>query len=252
MRARERDGAAGRAATAATRARVRGLLTLLVLALALAVIVIVLLHWQSEPRMSVAVALAMVLAGWLLGGGLLTLVQRVRASGNITRVSLASWSVSLAHAGLGIAVFGLIAGSAMVQERTVNLSPGDTVEVGHLTFRLEGVREAQVDPAAGRNYIAAFADVAVLNASGGVDKVLSPERRFYPIRQDSTTEAAIDVTWLGDVFLAFNAQAPNGGYVLSLSWRPLIPWLYFGCLLMVLGGGLGALAAWRRVGRMRQ
>ncbi len=248
------DDATGKdsAATAATRARVRGLLTLLVLALALAVIVIVLLHWQSEPRMSVAVALAMVLAGWLLGGGLLTLVQRVRASGNITRVSLASWSVSLAHAGLGIAVFGLIAGSAMVQERTVNLSPGDTVEVGHLTFRLEGVREAQVDPAAGRNYIAAFADVAVLNASGGVDKVLSPERRFYPIRQDSTTEAAIDVTWLGDVFLAFNAQAPNGGYVLSLSWRPLIPWLYFGCLLMVLGGGLGALAAWRRVGRMRQ
>ena len=117
------------------RSLIRGVLTLGVFALAIAAIVIVLLYWQSTPRMSVAVALAMVLAGWLLGGGLLTLVQRIRAVGSVTKVSLAAWAVSLAHAGLGIAVFGLIAGSAMVQERTVNLKPGDSVEVGHLTFR---------------------------------------------------------------------------------------------------------------------
>ena len=229
--------------------RIRGLLTLLVVALAIAAIVIVLLYWQSTPRLSVAVALAMVLAGWLLGGGLLTLASRVRAVGSLTKVSLSAWAVSLAHAGLGIAVFGLIAGSAMVQERTVNLKPGDSVEVGHLTFRLDGVRETDVDPAQGRNYVSAFADVALLDRSGGVKVTLSPERRFYPVRQDSTTEAAIRVTWLGDIFLAFNTQAPDGGFVLSLSWRPLIPWLYFGCILMVLGGMLGSLAAWRRLGR---
>ncbi|MGB1160901.1 MAG: heme lyase CcmF/NrfE family subunit [Alphaproteobacteria bacterium] len=229
--------------------RIRGLLTLLVVALAIAAIVIVLLYWQSTPRLSVAVALAMVLAGWLLGGGLLTLASRVRAVGSLTKVSLSAWAVSLAHAGLGIAVFGLIAGSAMVQERTVNLKPGDSVEVGHLTFRLDGVRETNVDPAQGRNYVSAFADVALLDRSGGVKATLSPERRFYPVRQDSTTEAAIRVTWLGDIFLAFNTQAPDGGFVLSLSWRPLIPWLYFGCILMVLGGMLGSLAAWRRLGR---
>jgi cytochrome c-type biogenesis protein CcmF len=233
------------------RDRIRGLLTLLVLALAITVMVIVLLYWQSTPRMSLAVALAMVLAGWLLGGGLLTLVQRVRGVGSITRVSLAGWAVSLAHAGLGIAVFGLIAGSAMVQERTVNLKPGDSVEVGHLTFRLDGVRETGVDPAQGRNYVSAFAEVALLDSRGAVKTTLSPERRFYPVRQDSTTEAAIRVTWLGDIFLAFNTQAPDGGFVLSLSWRPLIPWLYFGCILMVLGGMLGALAAWRRLGRAK-
>ena len=229
--------------------RVRGLLTLLVVAVALTMIVIVMLLWQSKPRLSLAVGLAMVLAGWLLGGGLLTFVQRARAVRSPFKVSLAGWAVSLAHAGLGIAVFGLIAGSAMVQERTVNLKPGDSVEVGHLTFRLDGVRETQADPSIGRNYISAFADVALLTSKGVTKAILSPERRFYPVRQDSTTEADIRVTWLGDIFLAFNTQAPDGGFILTLSWRPLIPWLYFGCILMVLGGLLGAIAAWRRVER---
>ena len=228
----------------------RGLLTLLVVALGLTALVITLLSWQSQPRLTLTIALAMVLAGWLLGGGVLTLLQRVQASGSLAKVTLSGWAVSLAHAGLGIAVFGLIAGSAMVQERTVNLKPGDEAEVGHLTLRLEGVRETQVDPAAGRNYISAFADVAVLDRQGGVQMILSPERRFYPIRQDSTTEAAIHVTWLGDIFLAFNTQAPDGGFIVSLSWRPLIPWLYFGCFLMVVGGVCGVLGSWRRLARM--
>ena len=118
-----------------------------------------------------------------------------------------------------------------------------------MTFRLDGVRETDADPAQGRNYISAFADVALLDDRGQSKAVLSPERRFYPVRQDSTTEAAIRVTWLGDIFLAFNTQAPDGGFILSLSWRPLIPWLYFGCILMVLGGFLGSLAAWHRLGR---
>ena len=227
----------------------RGLLILLLVALGVAAVVLLLLWWQTKPRLSLVVVLAMVLAGWLLGGGVLTLVQRIRAAGRLSAVSLSAWAVSLAHAGLAIAVFGMIAGSAMVQERTVNLKPGESVSVGHLTFRLDGVRETGVDLAQGRNFISAYADVAVLNAQGTPTRMLSPERRFYPVRQDTTTEAAIEVTWLGDIFLAYNTQAPDGGTVLTLSWRPLIPWLYAGSAMMVLGGLLAVLAAWRRLRR---
>jgi len=140
----------------------------------------------------------------------------------------------------------------MVQERTVNLSPGDSATVGHLTFRLEGVRETQPDPVVGRNYVSAFADLSLLDASGGTKATLSPERRFYPVRQDTTTEAAIRTTWLGDIFLAFNTQAPDGGFIITLSWRPLIPWLWLGAVMMVLGGTLGLVASQRRLGRAAQ
>ena len=109
------------------------------------------------------------------------------------------------------------------------------------------MREQGADPAAGRNFISAFADISLLTADGsGVQARLAPERRFYPVRGDSTTEAAIRTTWLGDVFLAFNTQAPDGGYVLTLSWRPLIPWLWLGAVLMVLGGLCGLAASIRR------
>ena len=216
----------------------RRLLTLAIAAIGLAAVVTGVLLWLSQPRLSLPVILGLGLAGWLVAGGASRLLQRP---------GLSAWAVSLAHAGLGVAVFGMIAGSAMVQERTLNLQVGDRAQIGHLIFRLDGVREQGADPAAGRNFISAFADVSLLTADGrGVQARLAPERRFYPVRGDSTTEAAIRTTWLGDVFLAFNTQAPNGGYVLTLSWRPLIPWLWLGCVLMVLGGLCGLAASIRR------
>ena len=222
----------------------RRLLILAIAAVVLAAVVTGLLLWLSQPRLSLPVILGLGLAGWLVAGGVSRLLQSLRGG---QRPALSAWAVSLAHAGLGVAVFGMIAGSAMVQERTLNLQVGDRVQVGHLTFRLDGVREQGADPAAGRNFISAFADVSLLTAEGsGVQARLAPQRRFYPVRGDSTTEAAIRTTWLGDVFLAFNTQAPDGGYVLTLSWRPLIPWLWLGALLMVLGGLCGLAASIRR------
>ncbi|HCI01098.1 MAG TPA: hypothetical protein DFJ59_09920, partial [Alphaproteobacteria bacterium] len=222
----------------------RRLLILAIAAVVLAAVVTGLLLWLSQPRLSLPVILGLGLAGWLVAGGVSRLLQSLRGG---QRPALSAWAVSLAHAGLGVAVFGMIAGSAMVQERTLNLQVGDRVQVGHLTFRLDGVREQGADPAAGRNFISAFADVSLLTAEGsGVQARLAPQRRFYPVRGDSTTEAAIRTTWLGDVFLAFNTQAPDGGYVLTLSWRPLIPWLWLGALLMVLGGLFGLAASIRR------
>ena len=217
----------------------RRLLVFAVTAVALTALVTGLLTWQTQPRLSLPVVLGLGLAGWLVAGGAARLIQSLRGG---RPPALSAWAVSLAHTGLGIAVFGMIAGSAMVQERTLNLQIGESAQVGHLTFRLDGVREQPAEPAAGRNFIAAFADVSLLTADGGVQATLAPERRFYPVRGDSTTEAAIRTTWLGDVFLAFNTQAPDGGFVLTLSWRPLIPWLWLGATLMVLGGlaGIGA------------
>ena len=230
---------------------VRGLILLVELALGLAFVVGLLLFLLTEPRLTIPVLLGLGLAGWLLGGGILTFVQRAIAVKSPLKVSLGTWAVSMAHAGLGLAVFGMIAGSALVQERTLNMKPGEIAEVGHLTFRLDGVREVDADPSQGRNYLSVFADLSLLGNAGQVRDSLSPERRFYPIRQDSTTEAAIRTTWLGDVFVAFNTQAPDGGYVLTLSWRPLIPWLWMGAALMVLGGLLGMITALRRNRRTR-
>ena len=225
----------------------RRLLTLAIAAVVLAAVVTGVLLWLSQPRLSLPVILGLGLAGWLVAGGLSRLLQSLHGG---QRPALSAWAVSLAHAGLGVAVFGMIAGSAMVQERTLNLQVGDRAQVGHLTFRLDGVREQGADLAAGRNFISAFADVSLLTADGrGVQARLAPERRFYSVRGDSTTEAAIRTTWLGDVFLAFNTQAPDGGYVLTLSWRPLIPWLWLGAVLMVLGGLCGLAASIRRQGR---
>ena len=51
-----------------------------------------------------------------------------------------------------------------------------------------------------------------------------------------TTEAAIYTTLLADVYVSLGEGSKAQGWTLRLWYNPLIPWIWAGCLIMVLGG----------------
>ena len=51
-----------------------------------------------------------------------------------------------------------------------------------------------------------------------------------------TTEAAIVGTFLGDVYAVIGDKDAAGGYVTRLYFNPLVPWMWVGALVMVVGG----------------
>jgi cytochrome c-type biogenesis protein CcmF len=65
---------------------------------------------------------------------------------------------------------------------------------------------------------------------------LTPEKRFYPVARSSRAEAAIRTTGLADLYLALGDPDPNGGVVLRAWYNPLVPWIWFGAIVMALGG----------------
>ena len=69
---------------------------------------------------------------------------------------------------------------------------------------------------------------------------LYPEKRFYPVQRMPTTEAAIHTTGLADLYAVIgDPQDPaqrNGAWTVRLYHEPLVPWMWAGALIMMLGG----------------
>jgi cytochrome c-type biogenesis protein CcmF len=93
---------------------------------------------------------------------------------------------------------------------------------------------AEMQAAKGPNYNIRQGHVRV-SRNGNMIVAMKPEQRFYPVRQQNTTEAAIHTTVWGDLYITLG-EVRDDGVVLRLAFRSLIPWLWMGALLMMLGG----------------
>ena len=51
-----------------------------------------------------------------------------------------------------------------------------------------------------------------------------------------TTEAAIESHLLGDLYAVIGEGDGKGAWTVRIYEEPLVPWIWSGCLLMVLGG----------------
>ena len=71
--------------------------------------------------------------------------------------------------------------------------------------------------------------------NGAPAAVLAPERRFYPVERQHTTEAAIRTTVLADLYAVIGEDDPQAGRTVRLYHNPLVPWIWIGAIVMALG-----------------
>ncbi|MEE2689398.1 MAG: heme lyase CcmF/NrfE family subunit [Pseudomonadota bacterium] len=187
---------------------------------------------------SVLGALGIGLAGWLAVGVLIELGERIgvghaTASDVLKRaigLPRAAWGMTLAHFGLAITVAG-ITGAGLWQVESIQImKPGDTVVVSGYEFKFDGA-----DRVRGPNYAAERGRFTVRDR-GKVLTVLEPERRRYLVSEQDTTEAAILTTAMYDLYAVLGEPNGKGGWTTRLYYKPLVPWLWIGSLVMVFGG----------------
>ena len=195
-------------------------------------------------------ALGVALAAWLICGAISDIVARVRWKGGVS-VALARlgglpgavWGSALAHAGVGVTLLGIVGATAWADEQIKAMKPGDQVSIGPYVVTLEGVGAV-----AGPNY---SADQAVLKVERDGDFVreMRPERRFFPAGRMTTTETSIHTTGLADFYTALG-ERPEGAeaWTVRMHYKPLAPFIWFGALIMSLGGLLSLLDRRLRVG----
>ena len=193
------------------------------------------------------------LAIWVIVGSLAILAHRVRlwqvpfaTSLHLARITPRSvYGLVLAHAGIGIAVAGITAMSAWQQEELRSLPVGGQLDVGgyHVTLK-------SVTAAAGPNF-QAERGLFEVSSNGQLISTLSAERRYYPVRRFQTTEAGIYTNLFTNVYLAIGEKSGNE-WTVRAYYHPLAPWIWFGPIVMALGGFVSLSDRRFRVGAPRR
>ncbi len=172
------------------------------------------------------------------------------------------WGGYTVHVGM-VMIFMAFAGAAYNVDVRQHMNPGDSVDVtsplGHTyTLTYEGLSTNLNNGQ--RNLLwQAIATVSVAR-NGEPKGILTTEKRQYTtnVGQPPMTEVGIRSTPFEDLYLilsalddtqaAVNADAAAQGLDLQILIKPLVGWIWFGCLVLVIGT---VIALWPSVDRRR-
>ena len=234
------------------RADLRGVLQRLRAAFALTLLgaaVLALLGWR-EPLGLAGLALAV----WLMTATLSDLLARAglpkaspaTALRRLAGLPASAWGLVLGHGGLALVVAGVAAISVWKAESIQAQQPGASVAVAGYDFRLLDVGASR-----GPNYQTSLATVEV-SRDGEIVALLFPERRWYPVERQPTTEAGIETLWHGDLYAVLGDPDGAGGWVTRYYYNPGVVWMWAGALLMALGGLVSLCDRRLRIGAPRR
>ena len=153
----------------------------------------------------------------------------------LQNVKLPLWGMVLAHLGVAVALFGMAADSAFTTERLIAAKAGDTLAVGPWQVKLE-----QVVPVAGPNWTALEATLQA-RYQGGDPIELHPQARSFWSPPQGTSESALLTRWNGQLYVVLGEAAEDGRWQLRLWWKPFVTLIWYGGLMIALGGLLAML-----------
>ena len=199
-------------------------------------------------------AVGLGLAAWLFIGTMIEFTDRLRLFRAPLAESFDRWrhlprsalGMTVAHGGLAITIAGMTASSLFQAEQILAMRAGEVVSMRGYDLRFEGVIAMT-----GPNYQGERARF-IVSSGGKPVTVLAPERRFYPVQRQQTTEAAIHTTGFADLYVVVGDSDGKGAWTVRLYHNPLVPWIWAGCLVMALGGGLSLTDRRLRVGAPKQ
>ena len=217
---------------------------------ALAVVVITALAAWLARGYAPGSFLGIALAAWLgaatltefagrIGLGRMTLGASLRRAASLPRSAL---GMTVTHLGFAVIIAGITGASLWRTEAIQVMQPGDTVEVAGYAFTFEGVKNLK-----GPNYVIERGAFTV-RRNGAVYAFMEPEKRRYVVQGRETTEAAIHTTPMKDLYAVIGDKADGGGRITRIYHNPLVPWMWIGALMMILGGVLSLSDRRLRVG----
>ncbi len=196
---------------------------------ALAAVVAGVAIWTLTERGTWLTGMGMALATWVVVGLLMQIFIRMKKPG---RIPPSFWGMHLAHLGIAVITVGITMVKSYEVERDVRMGLNDTVTIENYSFELTGVSDVD-----GPNYKALRGDVKVTK-DGKYLEMLYPEKRKYFSSAMPMTEAGIDSGLFRDLYVSLGEpiEGERLQWSVRVFYKPFVSWLWYGAILMVLGG----------------
>ncbi|MGN6467372.1 MAG: heme lyase CcmF/NrfE family subunit [Rhizobiaceae bacterium] len=202
-------------------------------------------------RKAVFAAIGIGLAAWLILGALTDIVLRSGAGSvaahvvwrRVAGLPRSVFGTTLAHAGLGLTLLGIVSVSTFQGEKIVAMHPGEDLAVSGYTLHFEGLKPAQ-----GPNYTENRGIFDITGPGGRSLGTISSAKRFFPARQTPTTEAGIRTFGVSQLYVSLGDPDASGAMVVRAWWKPLVLLIWLGGVVMMLGGAVSLMDRRLRVG----
>jgi cytochrome c-type biogenesis protein CcmF len=154
------------------------------------------------------------------------------AVGDLTMRNTRRYGGYVIHFGM-VLIFVGIAGSAFNKDVQMDMAPGQSLSIGSYTILCQNF-----DEVANNNYQSERATLEVFR-NGHSQMMLYPQRRFYLASQVTETMVAVQSSPLRDLYVVYAGRNPDTGKpVIHAYLNPLVKWIWFGGIVVVLGTGL--------------
>jgi cytochrome c-type biogenesis protein CcmF len=194
--------------------------------------------------------LAIGLAVFVIAGALSDLAERtglfrlpfVTALQRARGLPRAAWGAAFAHAGVGIALIGIVCETTWNSEYISTMRPGDVAKIAGYELKLDDMAQRQ-----GPNFREMIAQFTV-KLDGETLSRMTPSKRNFTTRGSSTTEAALLTRGASQLYISLGDVTADGAIAVRIYHKPLVLLIWFGPVLMAFGGLLSLSDRRLRVG----
>ena len=164
------------------------------------------------------------------------------------RVPSASYvGMVIGHAGIAIAMLGVVVTTYYSDGRDVRMEPGDSMSLGGYEFRFEKMSRIN-----GPNYVSDQATFSVWRGETEMT-TLRPEKRVYNVSRNVMTEADLDPGLIRDLYVALGEPVGDGAWAVRVHVKPFVRWIWLGGLMVAAGGFVTLMdRRYRRRGRTKK
>ena len=169
------------------------------------------------------------LAAWLFFGTLFNFFERTKYLKKFKYLNKPYLGMTIAHLGVAIFIAGITGSTLWKVEKIKTLKVGEKVLLNNYSLNFDKIKKIR-----GKNYIGHEAEFNIYKKNKFI-KTLKPQKRFYPVQEFPTTEAAIYSRGFSDIYIAMSEPVDNS-WIFRFHFSPLTPWIWIGSIMAFIGG----------------
>ncbi len=177
--------------------------------------------------------LGIILAFWIISNNLIIIIKKAK---NYSK------GMIISHLGVGILILGITGSSVWQEEKIVKMKVNNGININKYNIVFKKINEVK-----GPNYLALQGKFLVYDEEKRIITELKPENRFYPIKNNFTTEASIHTNLIRDLYIVLGEGNLKDGWIVRIYYNPLVIWIWIGALIIFLGGIISTISNLRKI-----